>query len=89
MDGSNVNLNVLKLYSSCREQNEFSKLINMGSFGLHVLRGALQTVMMETDWEINNILHGMWKIFDESPTRRDIFIRETGCDIFTLHCWQI
>ena len=39
----------------------------------------------ETDWEVSKVSHAMWKIFDESPTRRDIYIRETGCDIFPLH----
>ena len=85
MDGPNVNWDVLSLHSSYREKNEFSRLINIGSCGLHVLHGALQTGIMETDWEVNKVLHAMWKIFDESPARRDIYIRETGCDIFPLH----
>ena len=50
-----------------------------------MLHGALQTGIMETDWEVSKVLHAMWKIFDESPARRDIYIRETGCDIFPLH----
>ena len=85
MDGPDVNWNVLELHSSCREQNEFSKLINIGSCGLLMLHGALRTGLMETNWEINKVLHAMWKIFDESPVRRGIYIRETGCDIFPLH----
>ena len=85
MDGPNVNWDVLSLHSSYREKNEFSRLINIGSCGLHVLHGALQTGIMETDWEVSKVLHAMWKIFDESPARRDIYIRETGCDVFPLH----
>ena len=85
MDGPNVNWDVLSLHSSYREKNEFSRLINIGSCGLHVLHGALQTRIMETDWEDNKVLHAMWKISDEWPARRDIYIRETGCDIFPLH----
>ena len=85
MDRPNVNWDVLKLHSSYREQNEFSKLNNIGSCGLHVLHGALRTGLMETDWEINKVLHAMWKIFDESSARRDSYIRETGCDNFPLH----
>ena len=80
MDGPNVNWDVLKLHLSYREQNEFSKSINIGSWGLHVLQDALQTGLMETDWGMNKVLHAMGKIFDESPARRDIYIRETGCD---------
>ena len=67
------------------KKNEFSRLINIGSCGLHVLHSALQTEIMETDREVSKVLHAMWKISDESPTRRDIYIRETGCDIFPLH----
>ena len=60
-------------------------MISIGSCRAHVWHGALRTGPMETDWEINKVLHAMWKIFDESPARRDIHIRETGCDIFPLH----
>ena len=74
IDGPNVNWNVLSLHSSYREKNEFSRLINIGSCGLHVLHGALQTGIMETDWEVNKVLHAMWKIFDESPTRNPVVI---------------
>ena len=85
MDGPNVNWDVLSLHSSYREKNQFSRLINIGSCGLHVLHSALQTEIMETNREVSKVLHAMWKISDESPTRRDIYIRETGCDIFPLH----
>ena len=85
MDGPIVNWDVLKLHSGYREQNEFSKLVNIGSCGLHVLHGALRTGLMETEWEISKVLHAMWKIFDGSPARRGNYIRESGCDIFPLH----
>ena len=85
MDLTNVNWDVLSFHSSDREENEFSGLINVGSCGLHVLHGALQTRIMVTDWEVSKVLHAMWKISDEWPARRDIYIKETGCDIFPLH----
>ena len=85
MDLTNVNWDVLSFHSSDREKNEFSRLINVGSCGLHVLHGALQTRIMVTDWEVSKVLHAMWKISDEWPARRDIYIKETGCDIFPLH----
>ena len=46
--------------------------------------GALQICMMETDWE-SEVLHVMWKISDESPAKRDMYILETSWDIFSLH----
>ena len=68
-----------------RKKIELSRLMNIGICGLHMLHGALQTGIMETDWKVSKVLHAMWKSFDESSTRRDICIRETGCDIFPLH----
>ena len=80
MDGPNVNWDVLKLHSSYRDQSEFSRLTNIGSCGLHVLHRALRLMetWMETDWEINKVLHALWKILGKSPARRDIYI---FCDI--------
>ena len=73
MDGPNVNWDVLKRLSHPREE-ECSKVINIGSCGLH---GALQTGTVATGWDINKVLHEMWKIFDESPARRDMYLKET------------
>ena len=85
MDGPNVNWDVLKINCQYREENEHPKLINIGSCGLHVMHGALRTGTIATVWEIHKVLHAMWKIFDESPARRDIYMRETSCDILPLH----
>ena len=41
------------------KKNEFSRLIKIGSCGLHVLHGALQTGIMEKDWEVSKVLHAM------------------------------
>ena len=73
MDGPNVNWDVLKRLSLSSEEKDSSKLINIGSCGLHVVHGALQTGTVATGWDINKVLHAMWKIFDESPARRDVF----------------
>ena len=77
MDGPNVNWDVLKRLSLSREEKESSKLINIGSCGLHVVHGALQTGTVATGVYINKVLHAMWKIFDESPARRDMYLKET------------
>ena len=59
IDGLNVNCDVLKIHSKYREENELSELVNIGSWGLHVVHGALRTGMMETDCEIHKALHAM------------------------------
>ena len=50
---------------------------------LHILHGALQTGITQSDWNLHEVLHVMWNNFDESSARRDIYIRET-CDVFPL-----
>ena len=85
MDGPNLNWDVLKKHSQHRAKEEMPSLIELGSCGLHIVYGALQTGMKESDWKLEKVLHAMWKIFDESPARRDIYIRETSSDVFPLH----
>ena len=53
MGGPNVNWNALKILSKYREENELSELVNIDSCGLHVMRGALLTGMIETNWKIH------------------------------------
>ena len=44
-----------------------------------MLQGALQTGLMEADWEINKVLHSI------NHLQGEIYIKELGCDIFLLH----
>ena len=85
MDGPNVNWDVLKRHCQYREEKELAQLVIIGSCGLHVVNGAFRTGMMETDWDIHKVLHAVWKLFDESPARRDVYIKEIGSEVFPLH----
>ena len=85
MDGTNVNWDVLKRHSQYREEKELAQLVIIGSCGLHVVNGAFRTGMMETDWDIHKVLHAEFFVFDESPARRDVYIKKTGSDVFPLH----
>ena len=76
MDGPNVNVSwdVLKLHSSYREQNEFSRLINFGQ--LWPSSCITWCPANRTDGsrlEINKALHVMWKIL-MNHLQREIFI---------------
>ena len=66
------------------EENEFSRLINIGSCVLHVLQSAMRTGLLEIDWEINKVLHAMRRLFDVSPARRYTYIRETWLWYFSF-----
>ena len=61
-----------------------SSVIELGSCGLHIVHDAPQTGMTQLDGNLHEVLHAMWKIFDEAPARRDVSIRKT-CDVFLLH----
>ena len=82
MDVPNVNWDVLKRHSQYREEKELAQLVIIGSCGLHVVNGAFRT---ETDWDIHKVLHAVWKLFDESPARRDVYIKETDSEVYPLH----
>ena len=85
MDGPNVNWDVLKRHSQYREEKELAQLVIIGSCDLHVVNGAFRTGMMETDWDVHKVVHAVWKLSDESPARRDVYIKETGSEVFPLH----
>ena len=71
MDGPNVNWDVLKRHSQYREEKELAQLVIIGSCSLHIVS--------------HKVLHAVWKLFGESPARRDVYIKETGSEVFSLH----
>ena len=83
MDGPNTNWDVLERHKIFRSSKDFSSLFVIGSCGLHVIHGALETGTKSTEWDLHKVLHAMWKTFDESPARRDIYMRETTPQMFS------
>jgi len=84
MDGPNTNWKVLELLHDDRCENDLPSIVNIGSCGLHVIHGAFKTGVEATDWSLNKILKAMWKIFDDSPARRDMYINICECCQFPL-----
>ena len=75
LDGPSGYWDVLKIHSKQREENELYELFNTGSCGLYVMHDDSRTGLMETDWEIHKILHAMWKIFDDSSAKKQLYVR--------------
>ena len=71
------------LDNDCCENNH-PKIIDIGSCSLHVLHSTCKPGVEAADWFLNEILKGMWKIFDESPARRDTYIKICEVDEFPL-----
>jgi hypothetical protein len=84
MDGPNTNWKVLELLQKHREGEEWPSLLNLGCCSLHVVHGAFQTGVKKTDWELDKILRAMFKIFNDSPARREMYTRIGETDVFPL-----
>ena len=59
-------------------------MFEVGSCGLHVIHGAFQSGVKTTGWEIEKIFKGMWRLFHDSPARRDTYITINRSDQFPL-----
>jgi hypothetical protein len=84
MDGPNTNWKVLQLLHDNRTEQQYPDIVNIGSCGLHVVHGAFKTGMEATDWSLAKILKAMRQIFEDSPARRDTYIKICECDEFPL-----
>ena len=49
---------------------EFSRLIHIGTCGLHTFHNAFSHGAKASSWKLKELLSAMYKIFDENPSRR-------------------
>ena len=84
MDGPSTNWNVLDLINDHQVASGFSITISIGSCSLHILHGAFQTGITKSGWCLGQLLRALYKIFDESPARREVYIRVGSSDKFPL-----
>jgi len=90
MDGPTVNWKFLDLLEKCMEEEHIlTKLINMGSCGLHVVHGAFQSGHKASGWSVNAYLRAMFGTFKDSPARRADFCAITGKKTFPLKFCQV
>lgn len=80
MDGPNVNWSFLSRLK--KEEEKTTEMLELGSCGLHVLHGALQTGHKAAHWKINEFLRGLYWLFKDSPARRADFSNITGSKLF-------
>ena len=59
-------------------------LINVGTCGLHVVHGALRRGTQKTKWDVDSILKALYKLFDESPAKREDYNTINGSNKFPL-----
>ena len=84
-DGPNVNWKMYdELVEERGENEQLPGLINVGSCGLHVVRGAFRSGAQKTKWGVDSILKALYKLFDESPVKREDYSAITGSNKFPL-----
>ena len=70
-DGPNVNLVFLDLLNEHRSDNELSRLIDIGTCGLHTTHNSMKHGENSSGWKLNKLLQSIYKIFEEAPKRRE------------------
>ena len=85
MDGPNTNWSVHKKLKNIRSCEKVPQLFEVGSCGLHVIHGAFQSGVKTTGWEIEQNFKGMWRLFHDSPARRDTYITINRSDQFPFN----
>ena len=84
MDGPNVNW---KFYDTVKQELESPdgpKLLDLGSCGLHTIHGAFKNGIIEAEWKLNEFLKCLYKLFKDSPARRDDYTRFSGSTTLPL-----
>ena len=75
MDGPNTNLKFLQ---------ELSSLIDIGSCSLHIIHGAFKTGSEATNWKLDKVLKGVYKMIHDSTARCDDYHSITGSSTYPL-----
>ena len=59
-------------------------LINVGSCCLHVVHGAFRSGVIKTELGNDSVLKAVHDLFDESPAKREDYIKVNGSEMFAL-----
>ena len=86
MDGPNVNLSAYEKIEEYSKRSYGHGLLNIGTCGLHQAHNALKCVMSPNDnedcFKIQQFLNALYRLFNETPARREQYTNETESDIF-------
>lgn len=84
----------LKFYDFCAgvlADATDNKLVDIGDCGLHILHNAFKNAFSAPNWELDNCFKSFYRIFKDSPVRRDDFIAITETSMFPIkfcvHRW--
>ena len=85
MDGPNINWKLLSMIKEDQSDRnpQAPKVLEIGSFSLHVIHGAFGTAESATDWNLRKFLKNCLSIFKKSPARRSDYL--TANDLHSSH----
>lgn len=83
MDGPNVNHKFyrdfqIQVLAECTDK----QLIDIGTCSLHSVHNAFRNAFFETNWNIDNQLLAFYRLFHDTPARRDDYVTITGSSLF-------
>ena len=86
MDSPNTNWLVLSKMTKFIEDEGIPPLDCIGSCGLHVISGALQSGVKAAEWGTEKVLMGMYKFVHKSPGRRADYVNiSNGKNLFPMN----
>ena len=53
-------------------------MINIGSFGLHIVHTSFKTGATAAEWKVEALLSSLYYLFKDSPARREDFSKVSG-----------
>ncbi|KAI7811802.1 uncharacterized protein LOC130552264 [Triplophysa rosa] len=83
-DGSDVNGKLLTMAQQNIEEQTGKKMLNVGSFGLHVLHNSFRAGCASANWELENALSSLSWLFEDVPARMEDYVLVTGSTSFPL-----
>ena len=73
MDGPSVNWKMHRLFMDELAEMSDTKLIDIGSCGIHVVHGAMKSGFESSSWGIQKFIHASYYVFRHSPACQAAF----------------
>ena len=84
MDGPNVNWATFDRLQKKLQLEYSSKLLNVGSCGIHTVHNAFKAAFSKTGWDLSHKLSALHTLWDETPARREDFESATKQNLYPL-----
>ena len=84
MDGPNVNKKFYEDFSRKFGDENYHKLIGIGSCSLHIVHGAFRAGAEQSEWELKKFLKEAFTVFHNSPAGREDHESVTGSSLYPL-----